>query len=159
MRGRSVVRVMLAGFMVIAGVAHFVAHDEFLGQVPTWLPARSAIVWGSGVIEIAIGIALLTAPQHRRHQVGWALALFLVAVFPGNVYQAIAATSAFGMDTPLARWGRLVLQPVLIAIALWSTGAWPRTDRMSLRTRKGPPDGGSSSNPSRHPQPGPRRRR
>ena len=126
---RTVVRLLLAGFMVFAGVAHFVAHDAFLGQVPTWLPARSAIVWISGVIEIVLGVALVAAPRHRRHQVGWALALFLVAVFPGNVHQAVAGTDAFGIDTPAVRWGRLALQPVLILIALWSTGAWPPWSR------------------------------
>ena len=152
---RTVVRVLLAGFMVFAGVAHFVAHDAFLGQVPTWLPARSAIVWISGVIEIVLGIALLAAPRHRRHQVGWALALFLVAVFPGNVYQAVAATDAFGIDTPAVRWGRLALQPALILIALWSTGAWPRADRLPGDTTTRPPGGG----PPAHRQPGPRRRR
>ena len=128
-RWRLAVRVLLAGFMVAAGVAHLVAPDAFLGQVPTWLPARSAIVVGSGLIEIALGIALVAAPRHRRPHVGWALALFLVAVFPGNIYQAVAGTDAFGLDTPTARWGRLAFQPVLIVIALWSSGAWPRTDR------------------------------
>jgi len=123
------VRLLLAGFMVFAGVTHFVAHDAFLGQVPTWLPARSAIVWITGVIEVAIGIALVVAPRHRRHLVGWVLAGFLLAIFPGNVYQAVAGTDVFGLDAPATRWGRLAFQPALIIIALWSTGAWPRPPR------------------------------
>lgn len=125
-RWRGVPRVLLALFMLVAGVGHFVAHDEFLKQVPTWLPGRALIVWISGVIEIALGIALLASPRHRRRQVGWALAVFLVAVFPGNVYQAVAGTDAFGLDTPTARWGRLLCQPALVALALWSTGVWSR---------------------------------
>jgi uncharacterized membrane protein len=119
------VRLLLAGAMVVAGVGHFVAHEEFLGQTPSWLPARSLIVWVTGIMEIALGVALVALPRHRR-AVGWALALFLLAVFPGNIYQAVAGTDAFGLDTPTARLLRLPFQPLLIALALWSTGAWPR---------------------------------
>ena len=62
--------------------------------------------------------------------VGWTLAALFVLVFPANVYQAIAATSAFGLDTDAARWGRLLFQPVLVVWALWSSGAWaPRGAR------------------------------
>jgi uncharacterized membrane protein len=124
---RDLARWILAGAMLVAGVGHFVAHDEFLGQTPTWLPARSLIVWVTGVIEIAFGAALLTTRRWRRH-VGWALAAFLVLVFPGNIHQAVTGTDALGLDTPTARWVRLAFQPLVIVWALWSTGAWPRAD-------------------------------
>lgn len=121
---RAAVRLLLAGFMVVAGVAHFVIHESFLQQTPAFLPARSVIVWVSGVIEVGLGIALVALPRYRR-QVGWLLAVFLLAVFPGNIYQAVAGTSAFGLDTPAARWLRLAFQPALVAVVLWSAGAWP----------------------------------
>jgi uncharacterized membrane protein len=119
--GRALLRGLLAVALLAAGVGHFVAHDSFLQQTPTWLPARSLIVWVTGVMELVLGVALLALPRRRR-QVGWAVAAFFVAVFPGNIHQAVAGNDAFGLDTPAARWGRLLLQPVLIAAALWSTG-------------------------------------
>ena len=122
---RAVVRWALAALMIGAGTAHFTAHEEFLGQTPAFLPYRSVIVWVTGVIEIALGVLLVAAPRWRR-QVGWALAVFLVLIFPGNVYQAVAGTDAFGLDTPTARWVRLAFQPPLILAALWSSGALPR---------------------------------
>jgi uncharacterized membrane protein len=122
---RTVVRWVLAGFMVVAGIGHLVASDAFLGQVPSWLPARTPIIWVSGVAEIGLGAGLALTTGERRRRVGWALAAFYVLIFPGNVYQAIAGTDAFGLDTSPARWARLVFQPVLILAALWSTGAWP----------------------------------
>jgi uncharacterized membrane protein len=125
---RSALRWLLAGFMVFAGVSHLVSADAFLGQVPSWLPFRTPIVWVSGIVEIALGLALALTRGERRRRAGWALALFLVLVFPGNLYQAIAGTDAFGLDTPAKRWGRLVVQPLLIVAALWSSGAWPRRD-------------------------------
>lgn len=112
------------GFAMIgAGIGHFVLHDEFLSQTPSFLPARSWIVWGSGVVEIVLGAAMVLA-RRRRPLVGWALAVFFVLIFPGNVYQAVAGTQGFGLDTPGARWTRLLFQPLLVLWALWSSGAW-----------------------------------
>jgi uncharacterized membrane protein len=121
---RVALRWVLAGGMVFAGVVHFVSTDSFFGQLPSWVPARSAVIWVSGAVEIALGLALMFAPPDRRPAVGWALAVLFVLVFPANVYQAIAGTSAFGLDSDVARWGRLLFQPVLIAWALWVSGAW-----------------------------------
>ena len=120
---RTVARLALAVFLVTAGIGHFVATETFLAQTPTWLPARTLVVQVSGVIEIALGLALVSLPRHRA-LVGWVVAAFLLAVFPGNVHQALSGTDAFGLDTSTARWARLAGQPLLIAWALWATGAW-----------------------------------
>lgn len=122
-RAKTLVRWGLAVLMLVAGIGHLVATDDFLGQTPTWLPAREALVWISGVIEIAFAVALVVW-RSRRREVGWALALFFVLVFPGNVHQAINGTDTFGLDTDAERWTRLLFQPVLIAAALWSTRTW-----------------------------------
>ena len=116
---RAAMRWLLAAFMLVAGLSHLVATDEFLGLVPTWLPLRVPIVWLSGLVEIALALALVL-PDHRR-RAGRALAVLLVLVFPGNLVQAIAATDAFGLDSPTERWGRLLAQPVLILWAVWCT--------------------------------------
>jgi uncharacterized membrane protein len=54
---------------------------------------------------------------------GLGLAAFYAAVFPGNIHQYTHRLSAFGLDTDEKRLGRLFFQPVLIGVALWSTGA------------------------------------
>lgn len=116
----------LATFMVVAGVSHFTMTEDFLGQVPPVLPAPEALIAVTGVMEVGLGLGLAFLPRRWRPAAGWALAAFLVAVFPGNVYQAVAGTDAFGLDTPAARWLRLPFQPLLIAWALWSSGALRR---------------------------------
>ena len=45
-------------------------------------------------------------------------------IFPGNVAQWVEGTDAFGLDDDRKRLTRLFFQPVLVAWALWSTGAW-----------------------------------
>ncbi len=120
----AVARWLLAGVLMVAGVAHLVDTAEFLGQVPTWLPFRSAIVVVSGFVELALGAALLAARGDRLAQVGFVVAAFFVVVFPGNVNQLVTGSDAFGLDTDAGRTVRLLFQPVLVAWALWCTGAW-----------------------------------
>jgi uncharacterized membrane protein len=114
----------LGVILLVAGVGHFIAADEFLGQVPSWMPAPEAVVAISGVIELMLGVALIAAPQRWRPWVGWVVAAFFVVIFPGNVWQFIDGRDAFGLESDAARFIRLLFQPVLVVWALWSTGAW-----------------------------------
>jgi len=118
---KAFARVLLASFMLFAGTGHFSNTHSFLAQVPPFLPWPVLIVYVSGVIEIAFGLALLFMKKHRP-RVGMLLALFFVAVFPGNISQYLTHTSAFGLDTDGARLTRLFFQPVLVLWAWWSTG-------------------------------------
>ena len=122
---RDAGRVLLGAVLTGAGVTHLtVARDEFQAQVPAWVPLDAdLVVLASGVVEIGLGLALLLAVR-RRVVVGWAAAGFFVAIFPGNVSQYVDGTDAFGLDSDRDRLVRLFFQPVLVAWALWSTGAW-----------------------------------
>ena len=57
---------------------------------------------------------------------GWILALFFIAIYPGNIAQYINGTDAFigVLDTDAGRLIRLFFQPLLVVWALWCTGAW-----------------------------------
>ena len=109
--------------LVFTGTAHFRSADEFLAQVPGWMPFPEAVVAVSGVIELALAAALVALPSQRT-RVGWTVAAFFVVVFPGNVSQFVTGTDAFGLDSDLARAVRLLFQPLLVVWALWCTGAW-----------------------------------
>lgn len=124
-RLRTLSRWGLAGLLLFAGIAHQVYTEEFLAQVPTWLPLREPIVIVSGLVEIGFAVALV-GWHGRRREVGWALASYFAVVFVGNAFQAMEGTNLFALDTDVERWGRLLLQPVLVLSALWCTGAWPR---------------------------------
>ncbi|GAA2241220.1 membrane protein [Rarobacter faecitabidus] len=115
-------RVLLGGLLVGAGVSHLtVARDEFQAQVPEFVPLdEDATVVASGVVEIALGSALLLA-RKRRSAIGRVAALFFTAVFPGNVSQWLHHRDGFGLDTDTKLFARLFFQPVLVAAALWST--------------------------------------
>lgn len=109
--------------MIYAGVSHLTwARSEFQAQVPEFMPlSKDLIVLLSGVVEILLGFALVFLKKRKR-QVGIIMAIFFVAVFPGNLHQYFHHVDAFGLDSDRARLIRLFFQPVLILWALWSCG-------------------------------------
>jgi uncharacterized membrane protein len=112
--------------MVYAGFSHLTFNRvDFQAQVPDWLPlSKDLVVLLSGIIEMTLGLGLAFWKKERV-TFGWALALFFVLVFPGNIAQYLDQKDAFGaLDSDNARLIRLFFQPILIAWALWSTGAF-----------------------------------
>lgn len=124
-RIRSIARVALGGALIFAGVGHLTfSRIDFQAQVPDWVGLdKNLVVILSGLVEIALGAALIIVRRHRA-LLGLAAGLFFIAVFPGNISQFIDGDSAFGLDTNAARRTRLFFQPVLVAWAWWSTNAW-----------------------------------
>ena len=123
---QNIFRIVLALFMVFAGFSHLTFNRiDFQAQVPDWVPmSKDLVVILSGVVEITLGLMLLFWKK-QRVTIGWVLALFFILVFPGNVAQYLGGKDAFGaLNSDNARLIRLFFQPVLIAWALWSTGAW-----------------------------------
>lgn len=123
--GRRVGRIALGASLVFAGVGHLTfARTDFQAQVPEWQPLDpDFVVVASGVVEIALGSALILSRQQRT-KVGWVAAAFFAAVYPGNISQLVNRVDSLSLDSDLKRWIRMPFQPVLIAWALWSTGAW-----------------------------------
>ena len=121
---RNAARILLGAALVFAGTGHLTfARSEFTSQVPPWLPLDpDFVVLASGVVEIALGCALILL-KSRRKAVGALTALFFIAIFPGNIAQFLEHRDAFGLNTDQARAIRLLFQPLLVLWALWSTGA------------------------------------
>lgn len=120
---QSTARVLLGSTLIGAGIGHLTfARRDFRAQVPDWVPLDvDTTVLASGVVEIALGSALIFARKEHRATVGTVAAGFFAAVFPGNVSQYVHGRSAFGLDTDRKRLARLFFQPVLVAWALLST--------------------------------------
>jgi len=131
---RTVARLALGAAMVGAGVLHLTTQRaEFQAQVPSWFPLdEDFTVIASGVVEIGLGAAFVALPKHKR-LVGGLLAVFFVAIFPGNIAQYVEGVDAFGLDTDRARLIRLFFQPVLVLVALFGGGWLRRTPRELAR--------------------------
>ena len=81
---------------------------------------KDGVVVASGVVEVMLGAALVALPKSRS-TIGIILAAFFVAVFPGNIEQYTKRKDGFGLDTDTKRLVRLFFQPLLVAVAIWST--------------------------------------
>jgi uncharacterized membrane protein len=104
-------RYSLAAFWIFAGVMHFVIPRTYEAIVPPQLSQwKRGVVYASGVAELAGGLAVL--PDRTRPAARWWLIATLVAVFPANVYMAIAADRFKNGPEP-ALWARLPLQAVI----------------------------------------------
>lgn len=126
-RFQQVARLALGVLLCFAAIAHLsFARIDFRAQVPDWLPLNTdLVVLLSGIAEILLGLLIILL-GHKKQWVAWFVALFFIAIFPGNWSQYINQRDAFGLDTDSARFTRLFFQPVLILWALWSMGVLQR---------------------------------
>ncbi len=88
----------------------------YVAMMPAALPWHLALVYISGVAEVAGGLGLLV-PRTRR-AAAWGLIALFIAVFPANVNMAVNELPLGTKAVPTwALWARLPLQLVLIAWA------------------------------------------
>jgi len=123
---RFLVRVLLASLFLFAGTVHLRDPKLFLPVMPPWIPFPIPCILISGVFELLGGIGLLIPMRPIQFLAGWGLTLLLVAVFPANIYMAVANIKVHGFPSqPWMGWARLPLQPLLILGVLWVTTIWP----------------------------------
>jgi uncharacterized membrane protein len=125
---RRAARFGMAAAMIFAGVAHWLMPTPFIQHLPEWVPAAEELILITGGIEVALGGALLVRHPWRRWA-GLALAAYLIAVFPANVYVAVAGIDVDGQPGGLYPWLRLPLQLLFVAWAVWCTDRQPERRR------------------------------
>ncbi len=113
------VRWAVAAMFVFTGVAHFTKfRHEMAAMVPKFFPAPMAIVYFTGVCEIAGAIGLLV-PQ-TRDIAGFCIIVLLVCLFPANAKAAREYLNVAGRPaTPL--WLRLPIQIMFIGLTWWAS--------------------------------------
>ncbi len=118
-RARTIARGVLGVAMIGVGAMHFVAPAPFVAMIPSALPAHLALVYVSGLAEIAGGVGLFV-PRLRR-AASWGLIALYLAVFPANVNMALHDLPLGDYHAPsFALWARLPFQLLFIAWAYWA---------------------------------------
>lgn len=115
---KTLTRCLLGLLFVGAGINHFWHTPFYVAMMPPYLPWHLALVYVSGIAEVALGALMLT----RRWQAlaGWGMLALCVAVFPANVHMALHP-ELFSQFSPQGLLWRLPLQAVLMAWAWWYT--------------------------------------
>ena len=114
---------------LVAGWFHLTAPGPFLRIMPAFVPYPEQVIRWTGVAEL-LGAMALAQPWYPplRRAAGIALALYALCIWPANMNHF-----AMDMARPDHGWGlayhipRMLAQPLLIWLALWTSGAtrWP----------------------------------
>jgi uncharacterized membrane protein len=111
-------RISLALVFAFTAAGHFLKTREMATMLPAWVPNREAWIQFTGFVEYLGAVALLVPSLSRI--AGICLCLFLVAVFPANVFAAVNRVEFGGHGAgPLYLAVRLPLQLLLIGWAYW----------------------------------------
>ncbi len=125
---KLVFRLLLALFYGFAGYAHIASPDGFLAITPDWVPFPKAVIFWTGVAEIAGAIGLLMPAGRLRRAAGIGLAAYALCVWPANIHHMINNVAVDGETAGMAyHIPRMIAQPVIIWLALWVGGVtgWP----------------------------------
>ena len=111
-------RYALATMLGFTATAHFTRmREDLVRMVPGWVPWPRAVVYFTGVCELAGALGLLV--PSLRVAAGIALIAFFVLVFPANVKAARSGVGVGGKSaTPL--WLRAPMQVLFIVLTWWS---------------------------------------
>ena len=123
---RDAVRTGLAIMFLFTAGSHFAPSisRDLAAMIPPPLTGAMWMIYATGILEIAGAIGLLT--KRFRRPAAICLALLLIAMFPANVYAAMAGVPLRGAAaTPL--WIRTPMQIFWIAL-LWWTSIRPTLD-------------------------------
>lgn len=108
----NILKLVIALFMIYAGIQHFVKPTFFMPFVPEFLPFKTTIIYVSGVAEILVGVLLLINKYAKIGAIGILILLFLF--LPIHIWDVFAETPAIGSQK--AALIRLPIQFLLIVI-------------------------------------------
>ena len=111
-------RIGVALVFAFTGIGHFIKNRAMCQMLPAWVPARVALIYITGVFELAAAIAILIPSLSRR--TGIVLCVFLILILPSNVYVAINLVDFFGHTSgPVYLLVRIPLQLFLVGWVYW----------------------------------------
>jgi uncharacterized membrane protein len=111
----------LALLFAFTGIGHFIQTEPMAQMLPPWVPARTFLVYATGVLEFAIAAGFLM-PTRTSRLTGWAAAAVLVLFFPANIYAAFNHVPMGGhVEGPVYLLIRAPLQFIILFWVYWFT--------------------------------------
>src|SRR5687767_9560528 len=80
-------RIALAAMLLFTAIGHFIFTKGMTMMIPDFIPFKTAMIYGTGIIEIVAAIGLLSPAV--RILTGWLLILFFVLLLPANINASI----------------------------------------------------------------------
>ena len=127
---RTIMRLLMFAFYLVAGLLHLVVPGGFVLIVPNFVPWPETTIFITGILEIAGAMGLLI--KRFRYAAGIGLAAYAICVFPANINHALSGIQVGGLPTGWWYHGpRFLLQPVLVWWALYCAEItdWPQRSK------------------------------
>ncbi|MGV3768352.1 MAG: hypothetical protein ACO1NW_19645 [Chitinophagaceae bacterium] len=109
-------RIGMSAMLVFTAVGHIMYTKGMEMMIPAFIPAKTAMVYGTGIMELLAATGLLI-PQFRV-LTAWLLIVFFVLVLPANVLAALKQVNYqkgdFSGAGPSYLWFRVPLQVLFI---------------------------------------------
>ena len=123
-------RLGLTLLLFMTSSAHFTSTGQMMLMLPDWVPARMLLIYATGVLEIALALALWAPGLVQK--TGWAIAIMLVVFLPANIYASIISLPFGGNE--LGPGYLLVRVPFQIFLVLWTAWACDLTHKAAGQT-------------------------
>ena len=107
---------VVAAAFIVSGVTHLAHPAIFTPLVPHFLGWATELVYASGVVELLCAVGL----WRRDRWAGFAAAMLLVIIWPGNLQAVITAQHGDDLTAKVVTLIRLPLQIPLMWFALQS---------------------------------------
>jgi len=122
-RTKRVLLWVMAAFYVVGGLNHLMNPEFYVAIVPPGLPNPEWLNVISGLAEIVLGVFVLE--PRVRVLAAWGIVALLIAVFPANLWVALANIGLPGGEpgtgNAVFNWVRLPFQGLFIVWAWWYT--------------------------------------
>jgi uncharacterized membrane protein len=116
-------------------VLHFTRTALIASIIPPFFPYRPQLVLLTGALEFAGAVGLLLPALSRVASA--CLAVFMIAIFPANVYAAGQTVGGLHLPSVPIRLAMQVVYIVLLLIAGWGMPRRPRENRRSFQYATG----------------------
>ena len=111
----KVLQIIFSLFLIYGGIQHFLKPVFYEPFVPAFLPAKTMIIYVSGVAEIVLG-ALLFIPKYTKIAATGVLLLMLIFL-PIHVWDVFSDTPAIG-----SHQAALIRLPFQFLFIAWAYG-------------------------------------
>jgi uncharacterized membrane protein len=118
--------------LLTSGVLHFTRTALMASIIPPFSPDRPQLVLLTGVLEFAGAVGLLLPAFTRVASA--CLAVFMIAIFPANVYAAGQTVGGLHMPSVPIRLAMQVVYILLLLIAGWGVPRRTPENRRSLHS-------------------------
>jgi uncharacterized membrane protein len=105
---------LLGLLLVVGGVTHFTKSHLYERIIPPYIPAHKTVVLASGIVEMILGLMLLS--NETQTIASWGIITILILFFPVHIYMLQDERATL----KLPKWVLVLRIPLQIGLLYWA---------------------------------------